>query len=371
MIPNDLHYKFPSAAYLGLAVFVLVGLAWNLYIFRDAFLQRFSFISEVITPRTTLSFWSKACAVCLAWIATTVVLMQPQGNGHYPEGKEKAKWTSSDKKEQEGIIQRKAHDVIFLVDASASMEVPDVRGGQTRFQYAKEIVDEIISKLKGESAALYAFTSNTTKLSPLTMDYFFVRMMLKQMHINEGDAAGTNMTEAFATIRDEYFLTITPKLKTVVILTDGGDTDLEELKGEERQKRIESLESFFNNAEELYLNVFTIGLGSPEGGNVPNIMYEGKPVHSSLDEQLLKEISRRGRGKYYYANEFNAADLANDFVNTATNQPIDIQEYRIKMRSQVKGNEDLIYDLFFQIPLGIALLLLGFVLLFPDTRKRI
>ena len=369
MIPNDLFYEFPSAAYFGLLVFALGGLAWHLYHFRDTFLRRFSFASEVIIPRSNLYFWSKAFAVCLAWIATTIVLMQPKGKGHYPEGQEGKKWVS-DKREKEGIIQRKAHDVIFLVDASMSMEVPDVRGGQTRFQFAKEIVDQMISRLKGESIALYAFTSDTTKLSPLTMDYLFVRLMLRQMPINEGDVAGTNITEALARMRDEHFLTITPKRQTLVILTDGGDTHLEELKGDERQGAIDSLENFFNHAEELDLSVFTIGLGSREGGNIPNIEYEGKPVHSSLNEQLLKELSRRGVGKYYYANEFSAVDLAQDFVN-AINLPVGIEEYRIKTRSQVKGSEDLVYDLFFQIPLGIALLLLGFVLLFPDTRKRI
>lgn len=369
MIPNDLYYEFPSAAYLVFLVFVLAGLAWNLHVFRKKFLGRFSRASEVIIPRSRFAFWTKAAAVCLAWIATTIVLMQPKGNGHYPESHKEKKWVS-DKKEKEGIIQRKAHDVIFLVDASASMEVPDARGGQTRLQFAKELIDEIISRLKGESIALYAFTSDATKLSPLTMDYLFVRLMLKQMNINEGDIAGTNMTEALASLRDEYFLTITPKRKTLVILSDGGDTHLEELKGNEQQRAIDSIKFFFNQAEELDLNVFTIGLGSREGGIIPHVEYEGKPVHSSLNEQLLKELSSRGMGKYYYANDFSAVDLAHDFVN-AINQPVGIEEYRVKTRSQVKGSQDLIYDLFFQIPLGIAIVLLGFVLLFPDTRKRI
>ena len=367
MIPNDLHYAFPSAAYLGLAVFLLAGIVWNLYSFRDTFLQRFSSAPGVVLPRAPFSFWSKACAVCLAWIAATLVLMQPEGNGHYPKGKEEAKQPPG--KEQEGVIQRKVHDVIFLVDASASMEVPDAREGRTRFDYAKEIVDEIISKLKGESVALYAFTSDATKLSPLTMDYLFVRLMLKQMHIDEGDMAGTNIAEALARIRNEYFLTITPKLKTLVILTDGGDTNLEDLKGEERQKVIESLANFFDNAEELDLNVFTVGLGSPQGGAVPDVLSEGKPVHSALDAGVLKELSRKGRGKYYYANDFTAADLANEIANEITSQPAQLEEYKVKTKSSVKGNEDLIYDLFFQIPMGIALLLLGFVLLFPDTKE--
>src|SRR5690606_21686855 len=114
---------------------------------------------------------------------------------------------------------RKAHDVIFLVDASASMSVADMRGGLSRFNYAKEIVDAAISKLQGESVALSAFTSGVTVLSPLTMDYFFVRIMLKQMQINEGDIAGTNLVEAIAVTREQYFPFITPSLKSLIILT--------------------------------------------------------------------------------------------------------------------------------------------------------
>lgn len=372
MIPNDLHYNFPLAVYLLVGVLVLFALFWNLYFYRSKVLSQFAppkLLREILAPRSRYNYWAKVSAICLAWLLATLALMQPRGNGRYPleSALEAAKKPRG--KEKEAVIKRKAHDVIFLLDASASMGVEDTRTRLSRLEYAKEIVDEVISRMKGESVALYAFTSDTTKLSPPTMDYLFTRLMLRQVGINEGDLAGTNVVEAIADMRDEHFTIITPKLKTLVVLTDGGDTQLEGLEGQDRENQIRAILTLLNNAEENQLRVFTIGMGTEQGTTVPDVEYQGKPVVSSLDEDLLERLSQHGRGGYYFANNWTSLDLAEDLVKKMGEEEPRLEEYKIKSRSAVtRGGEDLIYDLFFQIPLGIAMLLLGFIAFFPDTR---
>ncbi|MFQ5728976.1 MAG: VWA domain-containing protein [Waddliaceae bacterium] len=265
MIPNDLHYNFPLAVYLFILVIALFILLCRLYFFRESVLERFAkpkILNKVLIPRSRYNFWGKVAAICMAWILAILALMQPEGNGHYPlEGTIEAAGKPKGK-EKEAIVQRKAHDVIFLVDASASMGATDTRTKATRLDYAKEIVDEAISRLRGESVALYAFTSDTTKLSPLTMDYLFVRLMLRQMQINEGEIAGTNLVEAIADMRDFHFSILTPKLKTLILLTDGGDTQLEELTGQERKHQIAATLNLVENADINQLRIFTIGMGT-------------------------------------------------------------------------------------------------------------
>ena len=47
------------------------------------------------------------------------------------------------------------------------MSVKDTRTGISRLDEAKEIVDETVSRLKGENASLWAFTAEPTRLSSL------------------------------------------------------------------------------------------------------------------------------------------------------------------------------------------------------------
>lgn len=369
MIPPDLHFAFPEGFYLFPIAFLLVFLIWGLIRYRQEIVSKL-FNQEVIVPRSSYNSWGKLGACFLLWIFAMMALMQPEGNGRYPleSGVQGGK---KEKEKGEATARRKAHDVIFLVDASASMDVADTRTKETRLEYAKEIVDELISRFKGESVALYAFTSDTTRLSPPTMDYLFVRLVLRDMNINEGDLAGTNVVEALSDMREEYFTEITPKLKTLVLITDGGDTQLEEMEGEARSKQIEMLLSVIPDVQEHQLRIFTIGMGTEQGEQVPGIENQGKPVISILDEELLQAISDKGRGKYYFANNWTALDLADDLVDRMGEEEAPLEEFKVTRSSgMTKGKDDLVYDLFFQFPLGVALFMVIWLLYFPESRVK-
>jgi Ca-activated chloride channel family protein len=258
--------------------------------------------------------------------------------------------------------------VIFLVDASASMGVKDTRNGESRFNYAKEIVDEVISGLRGDNVALWAFTSEPTMLSPLTLDYLFVRLRLRQMSINAGNIPGTSFDNALAKLRKEYFSNISPRHRTLVILSDGGDTQLEGMSGEQKSKEIANITNLVKNADVLNLHVYTVGLGTKEGGTVPDVAFEGKPVTSHLDNQLLIELAKRGRGDYYFANEMNTVEIARRLISKIEKESS--FETVHKQELSMLGGDDLIYDLYFQVPLAIAILFLLIAIFLPDTRRK-
>lgn len=373
MIPNDLNYNQPLAVYLLFGAIGIFTLFCSLYAYRKSKIHFFALskiLTEILIPRSRYNFWAKALFFSIAWALATLSLMEPRGNGHYPLESGIAKQEGSKEKE-DASLQRRAHDVIFLVDASASMEVKDTRLKLSRLEYAKEIVDQIIAKLKGESVALYAFTSDTTRLSPPTMDYLFVRLMLRDLHINEGDIAGTNLLEAISDMRSDYFKNKTPILKTLVILTDGEDTDIKGMQGKEKEEYTKKILNLLKDSEENHLTVFTIGMGTAKGEVIPGMQYGGKPVVSSLDVEILKRIADSGKGKYYFANDWTAFDLSKDLADIIDQENAPLEDYKVKLgRSETKGGDDLIYDLYFQIPLGICILLLSFGLFFPETRLR-
>ncbi len=169
----------PAAAYL----FLIIPLITLLIVFGKSRTDHLigKWISKILQPRLVISEnWTQAGLRIVLWnsiIALIIVaLMDPRGNPHY---------LSTQKK-----LEKPVKEVIILIDASASMLVNDSRTGQTRFDIAKDIAQQTIEHLAGNSISLDAFTSTLVPLSPPTFDLLFIHLMLNELQINEGDLQG-------------------------------------------------------------------------------------------------------------------------------------------------------------------------------------
>lgn len=373
MIPFDFHYQYPRLAYLLLLSFLTFFLMWQLLVFR----RKIKFLPEMVQPSSVIIFTLKAVMSSAAIAFIVLALMQPIGNGHYPKGSVPAQ-----KSENLGThpieLKRKVHDVIFLLDASASMGIQDARLQKSRLEYAKVLADELISSLKGENVALYAFTSTTSELSPLTLDYIYARLALKEIQINEGAIAGTDIASALAEMGKRYLPAGQPVessgLKTLILFSDGGDTSIEALPAAEQAKAIAALAKIVQaEAAKHHLRVYTIGMGSNEGGIVPAVSDQGKPVHSRLEKPLLEAIAKHGRGHYYEANRFTPGSLAKVILADMAQDPPYFekkpQEVQNALLQNLIGSSQLVFDRYFQVPIAFALLALAFMLFFPDRWK--
>lgn len=353
MIPGDFAFQDPAAAYLLLVLPLFLLLLWNLFWYRHKTLQPFG---ESLIPRSPAIYWCKCLALMLAWTGATFALMGPRGNGHYPVGPHK---TGSQ------MNRRVAQELILLVDCSGSMAVADSRSGMTRLDYAKDIADQIVSKLTGEAVSLNAFTSEVTSLSPATMDYLFVRLMLRQMRINEGDSAGTNLVKALKEMHQQMLSMPPGRLKRLVLMSDGGDTALEALSDQEREKEIATVLNEFDAIKQLHIDA--IGMGSSKGGVVPDVTFEGRPVYSALESELMRRLARRTGGQYIEANAATAPEIADQLIARLQQ---DASQAEGEERMPSSQSRTLLYDRYFQIPLALSLLLLFFALGWPDTRGK-
>lgn len=354
-------YGFPAAAYLLFVLPFIFWFFWSLYYYRLKLIKGIisdTFIDTILIKHQGGAYWVKVALICLAWLLGVLALMDPKGNGHYPQ------LAAPQQERQKNIIKRKAHDVIFLLDVSASMNVKDARSKISRFEYAKNIGDEILRKLTNENGSLHVFTSETMQLSPSTWDYLFLRLMLRQAQINEGETAGTNIGKALTSIQKQYYPQPTPRLKTLILLTDGDDTSLEGLTGSAREKAIETITDAISNAEANHLRVYVVGIGSRDGKEIPGISYKGKPVISALQEDLLRKISEKGRGRYYDGNDYSPIQIADDIL---AKRAMDTPFFEDEIKPRGDEESFLIYDHYFQFPLGIAILCLILTMVIPDT----
>lgn len=372
MIPYDFHYQWPAAAYLILTGFFCFALFWFLYKIR----QRFFLPNNLLIKRSTGIFWTKAFLLSLTLVFSAIALMDPVGNGHYPEGALPPQRITFDRPLQ---LKRKAHQVIFLLDVSSSMAINDSSLQQNRLDYAKDIADEIVAGLNGEAIALHTFTSKALQQSPLTNDYIFVRLTLKEAYINEGGIPGTDIAEALTQIQSNYFPPNAEpieksKLKTLILLSDGEDTAVEALPESQRSLKELAIADLIKGAGENNVRIYTIGMGTAAGGVVPAVTYGGQPVHSSLNSQLLQAISKKGRGKYFEANRYSPPQLAKELLaDMAQDKPYyedNQQEIFNSLLQSLLGNSGLIYERYIKIFTGFSLLCLTAALLLPDVLKR-
>lgn len=366
MTLDGMLYDFPSAVYTVFFVVLLSGLYWRLFQWRQEAGARFvspELRDRVTTRRSRTAFLVKAMLISVAWVAAAMALTGPKGHGRYLVAERKQQAAQQER----GVVRHRAHDVVFLLDASASMNVHDARNGMTRLEYAKEIIDEVIDGLKGESVAVYAFTAQPTNIVPSTQDYLFARTMTRQIGINEGDVAGTDFVAALETVKDKHLSG--DKAVTLIVLSDGGDTRLESLQGRDRRKEEAAIVSRVMTASGGHLRVFTIGMGSLKGGVVPFVTYEDKEVLSALDEELLKMLSEQGGGRYYFAGDWNAFAIAHDLVTQIDAEDV-VTEQNTSRKVIVGGSRDLVYDYYFQVPLGLAIVALSWALLWPQVRRR-
>lgn len=293
MIPRDFHFAHPAAFFYILALIpVVLVLPWS---YRKRLLAlnqlvQSSALQRIAVMRDPVRIAIKAGLFFLGWTLAVIALMRPQGNESYMSGESSVQ--AIPKSEQ--VARLASQDLFLLIDTSQSMAVADARNGQRRLDRAIDIADRLLSHVKQDQVALYAFTSNLVAIVPLTFDAIFNRLMLRELQINEGDSAGTSLLQIFTQLKKAEMDALPNQPKVVVLFSDGGDTAIEALSGEKREQAIGRLAEEVQNLKLSAL--FTVGIGTAEGGIVPDVLYKGQKVTSKLDAELLQALSAKTNG---------------------------------------------------------------------------
>jgi Ca-activated chloride channel homolog len=186
-------------------------------------------------------------------------------------------------------------EIIFALDSSKSMLASDVK--PSRFELAKMAIKDFLGKIPGNRVGLVAYAGTSFLQCPLTMDYSAFSIALDGLTIQSIPRGGTAISTAISNARLAFKSATGSKI--LILITDGEDHEGDPLK-EAR------------NAAKEAINTYCIGIGSPEGvfielkdqsGN--SILLKdstGKPVKTSLNEQVLKGIATAGNGSYVKAD---------------------------------------------------------------------
>lgn len=314
-----------------LILWVLLGLFVFLSYIKGRQIEFFASL-KTLTPLRNFFIWLALGALIVAW-------MGPRGNPHYSPEEIKL-----DKKRRQ--LEQKNVDLVILLDVSSSMAAQDTMTREPRLKRALDTIDELVKNLDGAYLTLFVFSSELSKKIPRTFDELFFRLIAKDITINENGVPGTDFETVLKALSKENF----GSEKTFLLISDGDDTKLETLAGAEKEKRIQDIKKAFNRP------FIVLGIGSKEGGEVPQVTYKGKPVISKLNADLLKALGE------FYELEFTTPE---QFANAIS------KEARLNMASIAIPDKRVIYDEYFQWPLALSLIFLILGLFMPKSLVRI
>ena len=246
-------------------------------------------------------------------------------------------------------VPHRGRDVIIAVDVSRSMLATDVV--PTRLDRAKLLAEDLIGELGSDRIGLIAFAGSAFLQAPLTLDHGAVLTALDELDTNVIPKGGTNLAAAIAAAEDA-FGKAEGFSRAVIVISDGEELSADGVAAAKQ-------------ATAQGVRIFTVGVGSPEGSEIPDGAGEfvrdpstRKIVNSKLDEARMKEIAE-ATGGFYTRLDDNAATLI------ATEGIGKMEEADITANSSRRPIER------YQWPLGAAIGLLMLQALVGERRRRL
>lgn len=174
-----------------------------------------------------------------------------------------------------------ARDLLLLVDLSGSMDTQDFTNAAgtkvTRLAATKQVLDEFLSRRKGDRVGVVVFGNAAFTLVPFTTDLDLSRRLLQEMQVGMagprtalGDAIGLGVS---------LFSKSTVPARTIIALTDGNDTGSQVPPAEAARV-----------ARDHKITIHTVAVGDPAAAG-----------EDKLDEAALKDVADVTGGGFYRA----------------------------------------------------------------------
>jgi Ca-activated chloride channel family protein len=244
-------------------------------------------------------------------------------------------------------LPHRGRDVIIAMDVSRSMLAPDV--APTRLQRAKLLAEDLISELGADRIGLVAFAGSAFLQAPLTLDHGAVLAALDELDTSVIPKGGTNIAAAIRAA-EEAFGKAEGFSRALIIISDGEELDADGVTAAKQ-------------AASLGVKIFTVGVGSTEGSEIPlgpgDFVRDpsGQVVQSRLDSARMTEIAEAAGGFYTPLDENAARLLAVDGVGKLAEADITTNSSRRPVER-------------YQWPLGAAIGLLVLQALVGERRRR-
>ncbi len=239
-------------------------------------------------------------------------------------------------------------DIMIALDVSSSMQAEDFKP-HNRLYVAKEEIKKFIERRPHDRIGLVVFARNSFTQCPLTVDHGVLLQFVDMVDfgvLDDGTAIGMAIANGVNRLRESD-----AKSKIMVVLTDGVNNSGE----------IDPLTAA-NIASTFDIKIYTIGAGRPGNAMVPydDPIFGKRYIYSPtrIDEDVLKEIADRTKGRYFRAR--SGEELESIYVEIDQ-----LEKTEIKTSSHMQYRELFHYFAY----AGLVLLVLEMVLANSYFRK--
>lgn len=262
-----------------------------------------------IPQRSYFSFFVRSVCIISAWVLLTICLTKLQETS---SSLQKAPIAQA-QKALAGELP-KIDEIAFVLDLSASMGAKDTSDGEARLTKAKEIISSLIEDLGGINASLTGFAGNAQTIVPDTLDYLYFRILMDSAGVNDTGEAGTNLLTMVDAIKAKYVNSPYRKSVRIVLLTDGEDTGFLAMNDAGQKQAEKVLLDHLSATVSDTLQWEVIGLGSVAGAEVPGVIFDTKPVISTMKKELLQSMAKAGQGHFYAETDVPVTQICDDLL---------------------------------------------------------
>lgn len=256
-------------------------------------------------------------------------------------------------------IKREGIELLIALDLSASMNAEDIE--PSRLAKAKYEISRLLDQLQGDRVGLIVFTGTAYLQVPFTTDYGALRMFLDILQTDQMPNTATDIRSAMRlaaqTFADETEAKDNSKAAEILLIISDGENH-----GDSYKKAL-------NRLLQQGVTVFTMGVGTEQGGTIP--IYndkgmltgyqkneEGKIVVTKLMPKVLKNIAQKGGGEYYQLSNLSSA--VDNFLKDIKN----LEQGTFASKRYVDYENQ--YRIFALIGLGLLLV----SMLFPRYKRK-
>ncbi len=192
-------------------------------------------------------------------------------------------------------------DIVIVFDISDSMLIEDMQP-ENRLEAAKLTISNFIKARVSDRIGLVVFAGESYTRVPMTLDYPLLLKSVSEIqparNIKMGTAIGVGLANGVARLKDS-----TAKSRVLIFMTDG-----------ENNTGTIDPETALDIAKGYGLKIYSIGMGVDGDAQLPVIVEDVfgrkvkryRPIHSSVNDQLLGKFAEETGGKYWRATTGNA-----------------------------------------------------------------